>query len=110
VNKTEATFWAEICIAGDYARAADLCQEYVDEVGLCVTVTPTLYIYTGGREEGVLVRLINYPRFPATWYEILKVATDLAEHLKAHLGQGSYSIVTPDRTYWVSTRDGDLES
>lgn len=107
MNKTEPTFWAEICIAGDFDMAVELCQGFVDEFGLCVTVTPTMYVYTGGYEDGVLVRLINYPRFPAHWFEILGQASKLAKHLKIGLGQGSYSIVTPDKTYWVSTRECD---
>ena len=37
-----------IFIAGD-ERVYDLCQEYVNKVGMCVNIKPTLYVYTGGR-------------------------------------------------------------
>lgn len=46
----------------DYVK--QLCQKHVDKIGLCVTVTETDYIYTNGSEKGVIVGLINYPRFP----------------------------------------------
>ncbi len=52
-------------------EAEDICQEYCDEVGLCVTTTRTNYIYTNGSEPGVAVGFINYPRFPAEPEEIL---------------------------------------
>lgn len=51
-----------IFIAGDFDEARDLCRAFCDEEGLCVTVTPTTYVYTGGEEDGVIVGLINYPR------------------------------------------------
>ena len=41
-----------------------ICQKFVDEVGQCVSVTPTEFIYTKGNEEGVVVGFIIYPRFP----------------------------------------------
>ncbi len=54
-----------IFIAGDYDKAHEICRAHCDAVGLCVTVTATSYIYTGGEEAGVIVGLINYPRFPS---------------------------------------------
>ena len=32
--------------------AERVCQSYVDEVGLCVSVVPTRFIYTNGGEDG----------------------------------------------------------
>ena len=73
--------------------------------GLCVTVTPTEYIYTGGQESGVIVELINYPRFPSHPQEIYEHAIDLAEELRAECCQQSYTIMMPDHTYYDTLRE-----
>jgi len=98
------TYTAQIYIAGDAAHAALVCQRYCLDVGLCVTVEPLDFIYTGGREAGVRVGLINYPRFPASPADIFDRAFDLAKLLRTELGQHSFSIVAPDKTVWDSTR------
>lgn len=41
-----------IFIAGDPDAARRICRNFCDEEGLCVTVTPTTYVYTGGDENG----------------------------------------------------------
>jgi hypothetical protein len=93
-----------IFIAGDTYDAVTECLNYC-EVGLCVTVSETSYVYTGDQEFGVIVGLINYPRFPKTPEEIWKHAEALAERLRERLGQQSYSIQAPDKTVWISFRD-----
>ena len=97
------TYWAEIALGGSASRASELCREFC-EVGLCVTVTETQFVYTGGLESGVLVRLINYPRFPASKHSITWIAALLGEHLRKGLFQDSFSIITPEKTYWKSRR------
>lgn len=79
----------------------NICQEYCDKVGLCVTVTPTRYIYTNGAEDGVCVRLINYPRFPSPHSEILEKALHLAKILMDKLEQMGLSVETPHYTHWL---------
>jgi len=98
------TYTATIFIAGDYATAARVCRDYCYAVGLCVTVEPTSYIYTGGEEAGVRVGLINYPRFPSEPAEVREKAFELANRLRSELCQHSWSVVTPDATYWDSRR------
>jgi len=73
-------------------------------IGACVTVTATSYLYTGGEEAGVIVGFINYPRFPATPAEIEGKAAQLADDLMHGLCQHSYTIQTPTETRWVSRR------
>ena len=80
------------------AEALAVCQEYVDDVGLCVTFTPTTFVYTNGSEPGVIVGLINYPRFPVEPEDIREKALVLAESLRAALGQWRLSVVFPDET------------
>lgn len=94
----------QIFIAGDTARAAEVCRQYCDTAGLCVTVTETVYVYTGGSEPGVIVGLINYPRFPSEPNAITDLAIDLGWQLHAALGQQSFTVQTPGITHWFSTR------
>lgn len=51
-------------------KALNIIQDYCDNVGLGVTVTDTLFVYTEGNEPGLIIGLINYPRFPSEDYEI----------------------------------------
>jgi hypothetical protein len=83
-------------------EARAICQRFCDEVGLCVSVTATEFIYTNGSEPGCVVGLINYPRFPATPVEIEEKALRLAELLMLGLGQWRVSVVFPDRTVMLS--------
>lgn len=103
MNNIVSTFRADIYIGGDIEQAKQVCREFCMK-GLCVTVTPTTFIYTGGEEAGVVVGLINYPRFPSTPTDIIDQATELAGLLRDRLCQHSYSIVTPNQTYWSTLR------
>jgi len=103
-----ATFEAAIYIGGDPVRAEQLCRAWVDRHPRCVTVEPVRFVYTGGQEDGVRVKLINYPRFPATPQEIWSAARALGLHLLAELAQQSFSIVATDATEWFSRRPEDL--
>ena len=78
-------------------------QEYVDRVGLCVSVTPTTFIYTNGCEPGFAIGLINYPRFPAEPSAIREKALELAWLLKDVAQQYKVSVVFPDVTEMNST-------
>lgn len=104
MEKSAQTFFADIHMAGDIGAAAIAIQRYVVDVGLCVTLMPQTFIYTGGCEQGFRVGLINYPRFPAEPSSIKARAVELANHLMVELGQHSYSIVTPEETTWYSRR------
>jgi len=63
---------------------------------------------TGGEEDGVIVGLINYPRFPKSQDLIMAHATALGNTLLTVLGQQSFSIQTPDETVWYSYRSEDI--
>lgn len=108
--KTTSTYWCRIFVGTNpgYAkkdvtpvseeRLEEICQEYCDTVGLCVNVSKTKYIYRHGKENGVIVELINYPRFPKTNHDILSHALVLAKILKEEAKQIGVSIMTPDTT------------
>ena len=98
------TFEVKIYIAGDANTAKNVAQRYCTDIGLCVTVTPTEYIYSGGRESGVVIGLINYPRFPDSTDGITAKAVGLADLLLDILSQWSYTIVTTDETIYKSIR------
>ncbi len=105
MNKTETTFYARIYMSGPIEIAKQVCREYCLRVGLCVTVDPTTFIYTGGEEAGFVVGVINYPRFPSEPASILTRATSLADALRDATHQQSWLIMTPNGTIWNTTRE-----
>lgn len=100
-------FALALAIGGAYDQAVIACRGYCDEVGMCVTVTPTKYVYTDGETAGVAVGFINYGRFPSDPETIFGHARTLAHRLIFALGQDSASIVASDRTLWISKRPED---
>jgi hypothetical protein len=82
-------------------EAYSLLQEYCDTVGLCVTVTPTKYIYKNGEEDGIIIGLINYPRFPSTPYDIEIKAFEIANKFLRAFNQLKVSVEMPETTYMV---------
>lgn len=96
----EVTIW----IAGDIKNLEHICKEYCTEKGLCVSITPTKFIYTGGCELGAAIGLINYPRFPSHLPDLMATAMELAEILARREFQSSCCIVGPEKTVWISRR------
>jgi len=78
-----------------------ICQNYVDEAGLAVTLTKTKYIYTDGNELGVIIGLINYPRFPSNVETIYNHAISIAKILMDSLNQYRVTIVMNNKTYML---------
>lgn len=107
IHKVAPAHRVSIFIAGDWLRAEQICRAYCDEIGLCVTVTPTHYIYKDGQEQGVVVGLINYPRFPSEPSAIWDKAERLAMLLKVGLEQGSFTIQDSGRAEFFSWRPQD---
>lgn len=102
------TFWAKIYIAGPIAQIEQVCREFVMK-GSCVTVTPTNYIYTMGEESGAEIGLIHYPRFVKKFprIQLIEEAEELGFKLLEECCQGSFTIMTPETTYFYSRRDKD---
>jgi hypothetical protein len=104
MRTVSTTYTAAIYIAGDLNGARAACRDFC-MTGLCVTIEPVEFIYTGGSETGVRVGLINYPRFPAEPDAIWAKAEALADRLMNDLCQHSYSIVATDKTVWKTRRE-----
>ena len=112
--KTVKTFTATIYVGfkehdtgvvHDMDRVRLLCQQYVDHVGLCITVQPIEYIYTDGSEPGCVVGLINYPRFPAKPRLIRHHALMIAKNLMRDFRQQRCSVVFPRRTVMLTNEE-----
>lgn len=104
-TQTENTYWVKIYIAGAIETAKQIIRADCMREGLCVTIEPTLFIYKGGEEEGYVVGLINYPRFPKEDQEIWDRACDLAMKLLDGTFQESVLLMSPDKTQWFTKRE-----
>jgi hypothetical protein len=105
--RTVPAYKCEIYIGGDLTTAKKSCREFCDEVGLCVTVDPTTYVYSGGEEDGVVVGLINYGRFPTDQLDIQNKARRLGAKLLVDLDQQSFTIQDEATSTWFSERPED---
>ncbi len=103
---TEATYVITLYIGGDVQDARRLMREFCYGTPLCVTITPTTFVYMGGAEEGVAIGFVNYPRFPTSPGALLEVAERVAERLIDEMHQHSALLVAPDATKWFSRREG----
>lgn len=82
-------------------EAQEICRKYVNDVKLCVTLTPTEFFYVNGEEQGVVVGLIQYPRFVISEKEIKEKAIELARIMMREFKQFRCTVVTTDQTYML---------
>ena len=87
------------------AKAVEDCLEEYCECGFCVTVTPTRFVYTGGRENGVIIGMINYPRFPSPTIELDMHAKAIAIMLMKKFKQYRCTIVGPNKTILLENEE-----
>ena len=64
--KFTETFEFSIFIAGEKHKAEEILNQFCWDEGFCVHVIEAKFLYTGGREDGVKVGLVNYP-FPKAY-------------------------------------------
>jgi hypothetical protein len=95
-DQTAPTFWARIYMSGPIEAAKQALRAECLREGLCVTIEPTLFIYTGGEESGFVVGLVNYPRFPSTTEAITRRAEELIAALLGATHQHSALADTPE--------------
>lgn len=86
-------------------EAYDICQRYCDKHPFGVEVSPTKFIYHKGCENGAVISIINYPRFPKTDYELRQIACELAFILMTEFKQERISIVGSDSTLMLEKSD-----
>tara|TARA_S200002703_G_C3660122_1_gene202736 strand:+ start:208 stop:543 length:336 start_codon:yes stop_codon:yes gene_type:complete len=91
-----------IYIAGAFEAACLCLQEFCGEKGACFSVTATEYVYSGGRESGVIVGIINYGRFPSTDESLARLSEEVAKVLILGLHQNSASVVGPKGSMWIT--------
>lgn len=91
-----------VYMAGDIVTAKQWLRKECYQRGLCVTVTPTTFIYTGGEETGFVVGFVNYPRFPQSPEELWDRAYDVASSLMMECCQKSALLVANDHTLWIT--------
>lgn len=109
--ETVPTFTARLYLSGPIEVAKQIIRGDCLREGLCVTIEPSTFIYTGGEEAGYVVGLVNYPRFPAERVALIQRARDLMLRLLDGTHQHSALLVTPEVTEWVTKRaDGVKES
>jgi len=105
--KIEKTFFANIYVGlrsgyGEHYHmkqdATNVIAEFCNEFKTGVTVTRTEFYYVNGYESGLIVGLINYPRFPKSETQIVEDAITLARRLQIKLNQERVSIVFPNET------------
>lgn len=81
---TASTYRVLLYLSGPIETAKHILRAECLREGLCVTVEPTTFIYTGGEEAGYVVGLLN--------------------RLLAETFQHSALLVTPDTSEWVTVR------
>jgi hypothetical protein len=102
--KQAQTYWVKIYISGPIDVAKQVLREECKREGLCVTIEPTTFIYTGGEEEGYVVGLVNYPRFPKTPEVIWTRAAMIMESLRRSSFQDSAMMMDSNNTVWTTDR------
>lgn len=101
MNHACETFTACVYLAGDVETAKRWLRRHCYERGLCVTVEPTTFIYTGGEEIGFRVGIVNYPRFPSTGEELHALAVELGQALVTECCQKTALAVSTLRSEWI---------
>lgn len=103
-GKTEDTFLVKLYLSGPIEIAKQILREECLREGLCVTIEPTTFIYTGGEEVGYVVGMIQYPRFPSTPDKLIERGRAIMDKLMRGTFQHSALLMTPISTEWITTR------
>ena len=117
--KIENTFTATIYVSAKehydgithtYQETEQICQKYLDKIyqykqHLGLAITPTNFLYRNGGENGFIIGLINYPRFPSSDEEITRKAIEIAKMFLNKFSQYRISVVTSNCTYLIDKSD-----
>ena len=80
-------------------------RNYCTKHKLAVTLTNTKFIYVNGYEDGMIIGLINYPRFPNTKEKIKDTALNIAELLMYKFKQYRISVIIGDETIMLENNN-----
>ena len=107
------TFYADIYVGlnpgydSDISYSKELVEklivDFIDTFKrkFAVNVQDTTFIYPGGKEQGIKVSLIQYPRFIVKEGEILNNALNLACYLTKHLEQFRCTVISSSQSYLI---------
>jgi hypothetical protein len=101
----DATCVITLYLSGPIEVAKQALRAECLREGLCATIEPTTFVYTGGEEAGYRVGLLNYPRFPTASEALQARAEVIALALLEATHQHSALMVTPAVTYWFTKRE-----
>lgn len=105
MSSSADTIVVTVYMAGDIETAKRWLRRRCYDRGLCVTITPTTFIYTGGEEQGFAVGFVNYPRFPVeSAAELCGVAREIAGRLVDECSQKTALLVGPNVTEWIQRK------
>jgi hypothetical protein len=82
-----------------------ICDDFVNDIKDCVSVTETSFRYVDGFEKGVVVGYIQYPRFPRSFEEIEDRALELAKRLMTELNQYRVTVTTPRESFMLENEN-----
>lgn len=99
------TYCVRLYLSGPIEIAKQVIREDCLRAGLCATIEPTTFIYTGGEEAGYVVGLLNYPRFPSEPAALRERAHALMGRLLDATFQHSALMVAPEETVWITKRE-----
>lgn len=99
------TFAISLYLSGPIEAAKQILRAECLREGLCVTIEPTQFIYTGGEEAGYRVGLLNYPRFPTTLAALRERSEAILHLLLEGTHQHSGLLVAPDTSLWLTKRE-----
>lgn len=97
------TYYCTLHIAGDYNTAIKATREYTYRTGSCFQLYEAKYIYTGGLEDGIVARVISYPRFDKHPSIIFSEVLEYSKFIANELCQKSFTIETSDNTFYYES-------
>lgn len=89
-------------IVHSISECEEVCQHNLDTVGECVTMKPVKFIYKNGKEDGVEVGFIQYPRFPKDISVIRSRAIELGKLLQLKCSQYRVMINMPNEVVMLN--------
>jgi len=86
-------------IVHDSKEVKKLLFNYVNVDKIALSITELSFVYPVGGEPGVMIGIINYPRYPLKEEELRAKAFKIAKLCMNEFHQERVSIVTRNKTY-----------